>query len=190
MPNPKARPQLRVARALVAALLLAGCSGALLDPTSNAPIQPSELTSEEIDLGGPDAVPPNRSGILPGPVAAHTASEIRISKLSRVERFSSPPIVDIRLDAVGPDGAFATIAGDLRILLRCAGAEPTTLAFDVTLKTGPEVKRRRDEILEQFVLRLAPAWEREPARGEKFEVSANLLTVDGTLLRTRLDLVW
>lgn len=180
---------LRVAAALVVAGL-AGCTGGLIDPTTNAPIQPSELTAKERDHGGPDAVPPNLQGILPGPAAAQTASEIRISRLSRVERYAVPPLVDIRLDALGQDGSFATIAGDLRILIHCPSADPPTLAFDVTLKTAPEVKRRRDEVLEQFVLRLAPRWRREPDRGEKLEISANLLATDGSLLRSRIDLVW
>jgi len=192
MPSDPTKPaRATLAGALAASLLLSACSGQLIDPTANTPIRPSDLSDLEEASGVPDAVPPILRWSLPGATAAHAARDIRISQLSRVERLANAPtLIDIRLDATDKDGAFASIAGDLRITIRCAGAEPATLAFDATLKTEPEVKRRRDDVLGQYVLRLEPIWTREPARGTPLEISANLLTTEGKLIESRTSLVW
>lgn len=174
-----------------AGVLVAGCSGALVDPTKNAPIRPSELSDAEESAGAPDAVPPSMPEILPGALSPHAATAIRISELSRVERLeNAPTLIDVRLDATDDRDEPASIAGDLRILIHCDGADPATLAFDVRLRTQPEVRRRRDEVLEQYVLRLEPVWTRDPARGSAIRVSANLLTTEGRLLRGELGIVW
>jgi len=188
LPNPT---RAVLAGCLAASAVLCGCAGKMIDPTENTPIRPSDLSELEEASGVPDRVPPILRWAIPGSSADHAAKDIRISQLSRVERLANAPtLIDIRLDATDKDGAFASIAGDLRITIRCPGADPEILAFDVTLKTEPEVKRRRDTVLEQYLLRLEPLWRREPARGSPLEITANLLSIEGKLIGSETSLVW
>lgn len=123
--------------------------------------------------------------------AQHRATRIAISQLSRIERSTGmPAIVDVRLDTMDGAGNPASIGGDLRIVLRATESNPCQLAFDIPLMTRRQVAQRYDATLEQYVLRLEPEWETEPARGSAIELVATLMTVDGRLLESSARFTW
>jgi hypothetical protein len=102
---------------------------------------------------------------------------------------NAPTLIDVRLDAFDSSAKPASMAGDLRIVLKSTG-EPGFLAFDVPLATKRQVARRIDGTLEQFVLRLEPDWRVEPIRGSDLELTATLLTADGGVLESSARLRW
>jgi hypothetical protein len=168
--------------------LLTGCITPPVDPTTNVPIRATELSDE--DASAPAALAPASPAVPSDERAPHTATRIVISQLSRVERMANAPtLIDVRLDAFDASGRPARVAGDLRIVLKTAGS-PQYLAFDVPLVTKRQVERRIDATLEQFVLRLEPAWSMEPARGSDLDLTATVLAADGSVLESTARLKW
>ena len=114
-----------------------------------------------------------------------------ISPLSRVERTAgAPALVDVRIDAVDSLGEPVALAGDMRIVLKAAKADPCYLAFDIPLATKRQVERRFDVTLSQYVLRLQPEWDVDPTRGDDIVLTATLTTLDGKVLESTSHLVW
>ena len=152
------------------------------------PIRATRLSDDEAST--PAALAPASPAVPPDERALHTAARIVISQLSRVERMANAPtLIDVRLDAFDAAGRPARMAGDLRIVLRTAGS-PQYLAFDVPLVTKRQVERRIDATLEQFVLRLEPAWGTEPPRGSDLVLTATVLAADGSVLESTARLKW
>lgn len=177
-----------VAVATVLTLSLSACITAPVDPTTNVPIRATERRGG--DEQPPAALSTPSTGVPVDERAPHTAMRIVISPLSRVERMANAPtLIDVRLDAFDSSAKPASMAGDLRIVLKSTG-EPGFLAFDVPLATKRQVARRIDGTLEQFVLRLEPDWRVEPIRGSDLELTATLLTADGGVLESSARLRW
>jgi len=171
------------------AVAASGCRSQPVDPTANVPIMPTE--SRTADEKAPAAIAPRQSEPPADERAPHTATRMAISELTRVERMAGQPaLIDVRIDAMDAAGRDALLGGDLRVILKAAKAEPCYLAFDVPLATKRQAERRVDATLGQWVLRLRPAWDREPARGDELELSATLTTVDGSVLEATGRIVW
>jgi hypothetical protein len=125
------------------------------------------------------------------PLAAHTATAIEISTLSRVNRTSSRarPSIDLRLDALDAGGAPARLAGNLRVVVVAPGSDPETLVFEFPLRTVADANRRYDATLEQYLVRVEPDWQTPPAAGSTLEISVRLMPPAGQPLEAvgRID---
>ena len=187
-PLPRSAARAVLVSGVATATALGGCITPPVDPTANVPIRATRLSDDEAST--PAALAPASPAVPADERAPHTAARVVISQLSRVERMANAPtLIDVRLDAFDAAGRPARMAGDLRIVLKTAGS-PQYLAFDVPLVTKRQVERRIDATLEQFVLRLEPAWSAEPPRGSDLELTATLLAADGSVLESAARLKW
>jgi hypothetical protein len=179
----------RPATAAVLACALGACLSPPIDPTENVPVRACE---ERRVIDSPPAALVEKPSELPiDERAPHAATRLVISQLSRVERLANAPVlIDVRLDAFDATGAPAPLAGDLRIVVKSAAADPCYLAFDVPMASKRQVARRFDQTLRQYVIRLEPAWEREPVRGSDLELKATLLVQDGSVIEAEARLLW
>ena len=173
----------------MASLVAASCVSVPVDPTANIPMRANE--SRSADETAPAAIGPVSSRVPADERAPHAATSMMISPLSRVERTAgSPALVDVRIDAVDSLGEPVALAGDMRIVLKAAKADPCYLAFDIPLATKRQVERRFDVTLSQYVLRLQPEWDVDPTRGDDIVLTATLTTLDGKVLESTSHLVW
>lgn len=170
--------------ALAALVLLGnGCASGRSDAAGVTPTQPTPST-DGVAAPVPEPMPA-------GPVAAHTASAIDVSDLSRVERdLRRRPLIELRIDAVDAAGAPARLGGSMRVVVAAAGAEPPSQTFDLSLRSQAEADKRYDAILRQYVLRVEPSWKSEPARGSTVEVRATLTLASGSSLEASGSIEW
>ena len=174
---------------LMASLVAASCVSVPVDPTANIPMRASE--SRSADETAPAAIGPVSSRVPADERAPHAATSMMISPLSRVERTAgAPALVDVRIDAVDSLGEPVALAGDMRVVLKAAKADPCYLAFDIPLATKRQVERRFDVTLSQYVLRLQPEWDVDPTRGDDIVLTATLTTLDGKVLESTSHLAW
>jgi hypothetical protein len=165
------------------ALAFAGCSSRRTDAVGVQPTKPSPATD------GVVAAAP--APVATGPLAAHTASAINISDLSRVERdLRRRPLIELRIDATDAAGAPARIGGAIRVVVDAPGAAPASQTFDLSLRTQAEADERYDPILRQYVLRIEPVWATEPARGSAVEIRATLSLASGATTEATGTIEW
>lgn len=167
----------------------AGCKSAPVDPTANLPLRPVE--SARCGQKPPDALAPALGAVAPDERAPHTATHIVLSELSRIARDgAAPAVIELRIDALDAQNAAATLAGDLRVILRCDAADPCYLAFDAMLATKRQVTQHTDPTLGQVVILLEPVWAKEPARGQVMALNATFTGLDGKVVESTLKLTW
>lgn len=118
------------------------------------------------------------------------ATRIALTPLSHVATAGGSPVLNLRIDAFAASGTPARMAGILRIVLSSPGADPERCAFDVPLETRSQEAAHFDEVLGQYVVRVAPAWMRIPGRDAPLEVSLTLTVRDGTPLEASGKVSW
>ena len=176
-------PVATAACAVLGALALGGCASRRTDAAGVQPTKPSTVAD------GAAAAAPEPAAM--GPLAAHTASAISVSDLSRVERdLRRRPLIELRLDAVDAAGAPARIGGAIRVVVEAPGAVPSSQTFDLSLRSQADADERYDPILRQYVLRIEPLWTTEPALGSAVEIRATLNLASGATLRATGGVEW
>lgn len=194
----------------VAMLAFSGCVSTPQDPSQNRPVAPS-VTAERRDPPSaaeikPEPPPeivqvtpveaqrplPRPAQILPPePLADHGAARIELTQLSRSNRRGAArQSLDLRLDAFGSDGAPARAAGEIRVVVEADGAEPAFAAYDIPMSTRAEEARHYDDVLGQYVLRVAPAWSKPPRDGTELRVTVTIRPRVGEALETRGVVRW
>jgi len=154
-------------------------------------MQPPTKPTETILSG--EAPPPTLPAIAPpaSPLAAHEAMQFVLTRLTQVERSSSrAATIALRYDALDASGNSTRMAGELRIVLRAAGAEPEYLVFDVRIATQSEQVRHFDETLRVYVVRLEPVFTKPPAPGTAIAVASTLRANDGGVLESTGSFAW
>lgn len=175
------------AASLAAILVSASCSTASNDPAMQPPTKPTET------IPSGEAPPPTPPAIAPpaSPLAAHEAMRFVLTQLTQVQRSASgAPTIDLRFDALDAGGNSTHMAGELRILLSVAGAEPGYLVFDVRLATEADQAKHFDETLRIYVVRLEPIFTKPPAAGTSIAVSSTLRANDGAVLESTGSFTW
>ncbi|MCE2885155.1 MAG: hypothetical protein LW806_09690 [Planctomycetaceae bacterium] len=173
--------------ALAALVVLPACTPASNDPAMQPPTKPTETI-----LSG-EAPPPTVPAVAPpaSPLAAHEATQFVLTELTQVERSSSrAATIDLRYDALDASGNSTRMAGELRIVLRAAGAEPEYLVFDVRIATEGEQLKHFDETLRVYVVRLEPVFTKPPAPGASIGVASTLRANDGGILESEGAFAW
>lgn len=172
---------------LAATFLAAGCRVAPADPSVATPAQPLPESTEAVAPPAPERRPqPSRSE----PIAVNGATRIVLTPLSHVAVSGGSPVLNLRIDAFGASGAPTRMAGILRVVLSSPGADPERCAFDVPLETRSQESAHFDEVLGQYVVRVAPAWMRIPGRDAPLEVSLTLTVSDGPPLEATGRIYW
>jgi hypothetical protein len=170
--------------AMAGALLSSGCMQRETDPSEATPARPTSSAATGGSGSGAEVV-------FGEPLAAHTATTIEISTLSRVNRTSSRarPSIDLRLDALDAGGTPTRLAGNLRVVVVAPGSDPETLVFEFPLRTVADANRRYDATLEQYLVRVEPDWQTPPAAGSTLEISVRLMPPAGQPLEAvgRID---
>ena len=182
--RPSAAKQLA---ALAALVVLPACTPASNDPAMQTPTKPTETI-----LSG-EAPPPTVPAVAPpsSPLAAHGATRFVLTELTQVERSSSrAATIDLRYDALDASGNSTRMAGELRIVLRAAGAEPEYLVFDVRIATEGEQLKHFDETLRVYVVRLEPVFTKPPVPGASIGVGSTLRANDGGILESDGAFAW
>lgn len=168
-------------------LLSGGCRVAPADPSVATPVQPlPEATEAEFPPPPGRRPQPTRSE----PLAVNGATRIVLTPLSHVAVSGGSPVLNLRIDAFGPTGAPTRMAGILRVVLSSPGADPERCAFDVPLETRAQEAAHFDEVLGQYVVRVAPAWMRIPGRDAPLEVALALTVRDGPPLEASGRISW
>jgi len=173
--------------ALVACVVVPSCKTPSNDPATQAPTKPTETI-----LSG-EAPPPTVPAVAPptSPLAAHEATQFVLTQLTQVERSNSrAATIDLRYDALDASGNSTRMAGELRVVLRAAGAEPEYLVFDVRIASEVEQVRHFDETLRVYVVRLEPVFTKPPAPGTAIAVASTLRANDGGVLESTGSFAW
>lgn len=187
MPRPSLLPILAAA-----AVGLTACVSRNPDPAMRAPVAPTETAMSNEAPPEPVAptppAPPKPAAV---PMADHRAARIVVSDLSQVNRADAArPTIDLRIDSLDNIGASARSAGDMRILVEAAGAEPAVCAFDIAMATKADEAKHFDAVLDQYVVRLEPRWTTAPARGADIVVIVTLTARTGETMSSRRTLRW
>jgi hypothetical protein len=173
-----------VAASAVAAVLAtvpAACRTPPADPSTVAPARPVEPGSGR---------PSPSAGAPSAQRAVNRATRLVLTPLSHVATSGGSPVLNLRIDAFDAAGAPARMAGILRVGLASPGADPERCVFDVPLETRAQESKHFDEVLGQYVIRVAPAWMRIPSRDAPLEVTATLLVADGTTVAATGRVAW
>ena len=173
---------------LVALMASSGCRQREADPSEATPARPTASAEN----GGRGSARVGSVSLFGDTFAAHTATSIEVSRLSRVNRTSARgrPSIDLRLDAFDAEGAPARLAGDLRVVVVAPGSEPETLVFEFPLRTVVDAARRYDATLEQYLVRVEPEWETPPAIGSSLDLSVRLMPPAGAPLEAVGRIEW
>jgi hypothetical protein len=177
---------LRLAAAVTLAVL-PSCTTASNDPAMQPPTKPTET------IASGEAPPPTVPAVAPpaSPLAPHEATRFVLTELTQVERSSSrAATIDLRYDALDAGGNSTRMAGELRVVLRAAGAEPEYLVFDVRIATEGEQLKHFDETLRVYVVRLEPVFTKPPAPGASIAVASTLRANDGGVLESDGAFAW
>lgn len=193
----------------VAILACGGCMSTPQDPSQNRPVAPSATAERQDPPPAVDVKPepppeivqvapvepqrplPTPRPTAPEPLAYHGATRIELTQLSRSNRRGAArQSLDLRLDAFGADGAPARAAGEIRVVVEADGAEPAFAAYDIPMSTRAEEARHYDEVLGQYVLRVAPAWSKPPRDGTELRVTVTIRPRVGEAIETRGVVRW
>jgi hypothetical protein len=183
-----------ISLATLGLVMFGGCAPRTTDPVDQTPMQASETT-------GPGQVPPSVVAPLSmvpltGRPLRLTATKLVCTPLSQTTSTQaavgggSPKCVDVRIEALDAAGNAARLAGELRILLRCADCDPEYSAFDVRLLDLADEKKVYDETLDLYVFRVLPRFTHAPEPGTVIEITLALNAPDGTVLETRGSVRW
>jgi hypothetical protein len=175
-----------IAALATVAFVAIGCRGAPADPSVATPAQPLPESVDAVSPRPERRPQPPRSE----PLAANGAARIVLTPLSHVASTGGSPVLNLRIDAFGATGAPARMAGILRVVLSSPGADPERCAFDVPIETRSQEAAHFDEVLGQYVVRVAPAWMRIPGRGAPLEVALTLTVPDGPPLESSGRIAW
>lgn len=182
----------RLAALLAAAAGLSACVSRDPDPSMRAPVAPSETAMSNEAPPEPIAPQPPAPPKPPAvPMAEHRAARIVVSPLSQVNRADAArPTIDLRIDSLDNIGAPARSAGEMRILVEAAGAEPAVCAFDIAMATKADEAKHFDAVLDQYVVRLEPRWTTAPARGADIVVTVSLTARTGETVSAKRTMRW
>lgn len=170
-------------------MTLVGCMQRSVNPSGQQPVQASETAAP--GEAPPSAVAPLSSVPITGRPLRLTATKLVLTPLSQTSVISgSPKCVDVRVDALDASGNPARLAGELRIVLRCADCDPEYSAFDVRLMDLADETKVYDDTLNLYVFRVLPRFTHGPESGATMEITLALNAPDGTVLETRGTVRW
>ena len=186
------RPSLQALHLFLLSACLAACmASGTTDPSTTTPVRASETTSRG---ERPPAIEPASrpvDGSVVEPPAVHRAVRIALTPLSSVRPTAgSGRAIDLRVDAFDASGARTRMAGDVRVVLRAKGCDPLYSAFDLPLRTRSQEAKHWDQTLEQYVLRIEPAWTVPPAEGARIDVTVTLSPGSGPNLEATGPIEW
>lgn len=185
------RPSLRTLILLVPASLLGCMASGTADPSTTTPVRASETTSRGERPPAVEPAPRPVESSVAEPPAAHRAVRIVLTPLSSVRPTpGSGRAIDLRVDAFDASGARTRMAGDVRVVLRAKECDPLYSAFDLPLRTRSQESLHWDQTLEQYVLRVEPAWTVPPAEGARIDVTITLSPPSGPNLEATGTIEW
>jgi len=161
------------AAACIALVFVAGCDG--------VPRSSNEIGSvEHVEAGDP-----SRAGAW-----LYWPSSIRVHPLTRIDRASPTPSIDVRVEFRDETGDATKAVGTLIVAVECADAEPRAERWKIVLDSIEAHRKYFDAVTATYRIPVAPMWTQPPATGSIVTVRAYLFGADGAMPTASERLTW
>ncbi|MFO0827532.1 MAG: hypothetical protein U0572_05220 [Phycisphaerales bacterium] len=156
-----------------ACVALIGCA--------NTPTSPARIASDEQIVAGS----PDQTGAW-----LFWPTSLRVHPLTRIDRSTTPPSVDLRVEFQDALGQSTRVVGTVVVELESTSGEPSQQRWRFDVNSLEAHARFFESVTETYRFRIAPEWTRTPAAGSAVRVNIYLFGANGATPTATQQLNW